>query len=386
MKKKSISVLGSTGSIGRQTLDIAAHNPDAFKIEVLAARDEVDVLCEQFRQFQPRYVAIYDPSRYQELKSRLSGKAEILVGEEGLCQAASVAEADTAVIAVSGAVGILPTLAAIKSGKRIALANKETLVAAGDLVMPLCRDHQVDLIPVDSEHSAVFQCLRDEYRHLQTIWLTASGGPFRAFSPEQLEQVSVDMALQHPNWSMGPKITVDSASMMNKGLEVIEAHHLFQVDYNSIQVLVHPQSVVHSMVEFKDGSWLAHMGVPDMRIPIQYALTYPERAATPAQRLDLTALQGLHFEKPDYSRFPALRLAYEAGQEGGTMPAVLNAANEVAVHYFLNGRLKFTGIAGVVEAVMSRHQRQNIHSIDDVMNADIFARELAAATIKKGGW
>lgn len=386
MRKRSISVLGSTGSIGRQTLDIAAHNPDTFKIEVLAARDEVDVLCEQFRQFQPRYVAIYDSSRYHELKSRLSGKPEILVGEEGLCHAASAAEADTTVIAVSGAVGILPTLAAIKSGKRIALANKETLVAAGDLVMPLCRDHKVDLIPVDSEHSAVFQCLRDEYRHLQTIWLTASGGPFRAFSHEQLEQVSVNMALQHPNWSMGPKITVDSASMMNKGLEVIEAHHLFQVDYDSIEVLVHPQSVVHSMVEFKDGSWLAHMGVPDMRIPIQYALTYPERAATPANRLDLTALQGLHFEKPDISRFPALELAYEAGREGGTMPAVLNAANEVAVQYFLNGQLKFTGIAGVVEAVMSRHQRQNIHSIDDVMHADVFARELAAATIKKGGW
>lgn len=382
--KQLITLLGSTGSIGCQTLDVAAHYPDRFQIQALAARDEVEMLCQQVQRFNPRYVVIYDDSKYQELKERLPDQVEILTGEEGLCQAASLPEVDTVVVAVSGAVGILPTLAAVRAGKRIALANKETLVAAGDLVMPMCLKTGSELIPVDSEHSAIFQCLRNEQRDLHQIWLTASGGPFRTFSQQQMQKVNVDMALQHPNWTMGPKITVDSASMMNKGLEVIEAHHLFQIDFDRIQVLIHPQSVVHSMVEFVDGSWLAHMGVPDMRIPIQYALTYPARLATPTERLDLIGIRQLHFEEPDFNRFPSLQLAYQAGRTGGTMPAVLNAANEVAVHYFLTGQLRFVEIPEVVSFVMSQHQPVRIQSINDVLQYDQSARETALRRIGKG--
>lgn len=381
---KNISVLGSTGSIGRQTLDVAAHHPELFKIQALAAFNEVDVLCEQVHQFNPACVVVYDDSKYQELKERVPASVEVLTGQEGLCRAAAYEETDIVVVAVSGAVGILPTLAAAKAGKRIALANKETLVAAGDIVIPLCKEAGSELIPVDSEHSAIFQCLRDERQALHKIWLTASGGPFRQFSREQLQNVTVEMALQHPNWSMGPKITVDSASLMNKGLEVIEAHHLFQADYDQIQVVIHPQSIIHSMVEFADGSWLAHMGVPDMRIPIQYALTYPDRVATPTRRLDLISIADLHFEQPDLERFPSLALAYEAGRTGGTMPAVLNAANEVAVHHFLAGRLNFTDIPEVVAYVMSRHQAQVARTVDDILQCDQEARELAEERIARG--
>jgi len=382
---KKISVLGSTGSIGRQTLDVVAHHPDLFKIQALAAFDEVDMLCEQVHRFNPACVVVYDDSKYKQLRDRVPDSVKVLTGQEGLCQAAAYEESDIAVIAVSGAVGILPTLAAVQAGKRIALANKETLVAAGDIVMPLCTEMGSELIPVDSEHSAIFQCLRDESRSLQQIWLTASGGPFRQFSREQLQQVTVEMALQHPNWSMGPKITVDSATLMNKGLEVIEAHHLFQVGYDRIQVLIHPQSIIHSMVEFIDGSWLAHLGVPDMRIPIQYALTYPDRAATPTRRLDLIGMADLHFEQPDIERFPSLQLAYDAGRRGGTMPAVLNAANEVAVHHFLAGRLSFVEIPEVVAYVMSRHQAKVVRTVNDVLQCDQDARELTEERIARGG-
>jgi len=382
---KRIAVLGSTGSIGRQTLDVAAHHPDLFKIQVLAAYDEVDILAEQVYRFNPACVVIYDASKYQQLKDRVPASVEVLTGQEGLCQADAYEDTEIVVVAVSGAVGILPTLAAAQAGKRIALANKETLVAAGDLVIPLCKETGSELIPVDSEHSAIFQCLRDERKALQQIWLTASGGPFRKFSREQLQRVTVEMALQHPTWSMGPKITVDSASLMNKGLEVIEAHHLFQVDYDRIQVLIHPQSVIHSMVEFVDGSWLAHMGVPDMRIPIQYALTFPERFETPTQRLDLLGMADLHFEQPDLERFPALQLAYEAGRTGGTMPAVLNAANEIAVHSFLAGHLRFAEIPDVVAYVMSRHQVKVVRTVDDVLQCDQDARELTRERIARGG-
>lgn len=385
MYKQTISLLGSTGSIGRQTLEVVSHYPERYQIMALAARDEVQMLAGQIAQYQPRYAVIHDASRYQELKSRVAGCTEILTGDDGLCRIASLSDVDIVAVAVSGAVGILPTLAAVKAGKRVALANKETLVAAGELVMPLCRETGAELIPVDSEHSAVFQCLRDEQPFLRNLWLTASGGPFRGFNREQLQRVTVAMALQHPNWSMGPKITVDSANLMNKGLEVIEAHHLFQVDYDHIQVVVHPQSVVHSMVEFVDGSWLAHLGVPDMKIPIQYALTYPRRRATPTSRLKLTDLQALQFEEPDRERFPALQLAYQAGQAGGTLPAVLNAANEVAVDYFLKGQLEFTGIAEVVADVMSRHQKKAVHTVSDVWQADLSAREMTVQRIVKGG-
>lgn len=382
---KLISLLGSTGSIGQQTLDVAAHHPDLFKILAIAALDEVEVLCEQVHRFNPAYVVVYDDSKYKQLKERIPDSVQILTGQDGLCQIAALDEADIVVVAVSGAVGILPTISAARAGKCIALANKETLVAAGDIVMPLCKDSGSELIPVDSEHSAIFQCLRDEHKSLHQIWLTASGGPFRSYSWEQLQQVTAEMALQHPNWSMGPKITVDSASMMNKGLEVIEAHHLFQVDFDRIKVLIHPQSIVHSMVEYVDGSWLAHLGVPDMRIPIQYALTYPMRFTTPTKRLDLIAMQDLHFEQPDLERFPSLQLAYEAGRTGGTMPAVLNAANEVAVHQFLSGRLKFINIPDIVSYVMSRHHARVVGTVNDVLQCDQNARELTRERIAKGG-
>jgi 1-deoxy-D-xylulose-5-phosphate reductoisomerase len=380
-----ISVLGSTGSIGQQTLDVVAHHPEHFRILAIAALNEVELLCEQVHRFNPAYVVVYDESKYQQLKERIPDSVQILTGQDGLCYIASLEEADIVVVAVSGAVGILPTIAAAQASKRIALANKETLVAAGDIVMPLCKNSGSELIPVDSEHSAIFQCLRDEGKYLHQIWLTASGGPFSSYSWEQLQQVTVEMALQHPNWTMGPKITVDSASMMNKGLEVIEAHHLFQVDFDHIQVLIHPQSIVHSMVEYVDGSWLAHLGVPDMRIPIQYALTYPQRFSTPTQQLDLLSLQALHFEKPDVERFPALQLAYEAGRTGGTMPAVLNAANEVAVEHFLTGKIKFTNIPDIVSHVMSCHQAQVVRTVNDVLQWDHNARELAKERIAKGG-
>ncbi len=380
---KLISLLGSTGSIGQQTLDVVAHHPDLFKIQALAALDEVDLLCEQVDRFDPAYVVLYDASKYQHLKDRLPDTVQILTGLEGLCHISSLEGIDIVVVAISGAAGILPTWEAVQAGKRIALANKETLVAAGDIIMPLCQDTGSELIPVDSEHSAIFQCLRDEHKSLQQIWLTASGGPFRSFSYEQLQEVTVEMALQHPNWSMGPKITVDSATMMNKGLEVIEAHHLFQVGFDRIQVLIHPQSIVHSMVEYVDGSWLAHLGVPDMRIPIQYALTYPLRFTSPTRRLDLTSRQDLHFEQPDMERFPSLQLAYEAGRTGGTMPAVLNAANEVAVQHFLLGNIKFTDIPDLVAHVMSHHQVRAVTSVNDILQCDQNARELTWERIAK---
>lgn len=346
--QRNVVILGSTGSIGRQTLDVIDRYPDRFRVLGLAARNEADMLGEQAARYHPQMVALTDKDAYQEFKNAASTPAEILFGLDGLCELAVLPEADIVVIALSGAVGIKPTLAAIDGGKRIALANKETLVAAGDIVMQAVAYKGVELIPVDSEHSAIFQCLAGEKKHLKNIWLTASGGPFRDFSQEQLEKVTVDMALKHPTWSMGPKITVDSASLMNKGLEVIEAHHLFGVDYDHIQVLVQRESVIHSMVELMDGAFIAHLGTADMRIPIQYALTYPERLHSPVPVLDFASQGRIHFEKPDYNRFPALELAYEAGKTGGTMPAVMNGANEVAVQAFLDGKIAFVRMADLV--------------------------------------
>ncbi len=380
----NIVILGSTGSIGKQALEVADKHPERFRVIAIAARDEVSLLQEQVQKYNPLAVAVFDPDAYLQLREKTGDQCRVLAGIDGICELTSFPEVDTVLVAVSGAIGIKPTLAAIRAHKRIALANKETLVAAGDIVMRSAREENVDIIPVDSEHSAVFQCLQGETSYLKKIWLTASGGPFRDFTSDELARVTVDMALQHPNWSMGPKITIDSASLMNKGLEVIEAHHLFNVDYDRIKVLIQRESIIHSMVELVDGSFLAHMGVADMRIPIQYALTWPGRLESPARSLDFTSLTAIHFEQVDDSRFPGLSLAYEAGRAGGTMPTVLNAANEIAVKSFLNGKIKFTDIPGLVEKTMSKHSLILNPNLETIFEADNWAREICQAMVKGG--
>lgn len=381
----NIVILGSTGSMGLQALDVIARHNERFRVVGLAARNEVDVLKEQAEQFKPKAIAVGDNNAYPALKNSIAGNVELLSGMEGLSAIAAWPDADIILVAVSGAIGILPTLSAIKAKKQIALANKETLVTAGDLVMQEIKNNNINLIPVDSEHSAIFQCLAGEKDNLKKIWLTASGGPFRDFTLQELELVNVEMALCHPNWSMGPKITIDSATLMNKGLEVIEAHHLFGVDYNDIGVLIHPQSIVHSMVELVDGAFLAHLGAADMRIPIQYAFTYPDRLPSSAQYLDFTKLAALEFQAPDIKRFPALELAYEAGRTGGTMPAVLNAANEIAVQYFLGGKIGFTLIPRLVEQVMNRHDTISEPNLEEILSVDKWARILTEDIINRGG-
>lgn len=379
----NIVVLGSTGSIGRQALEVVDQHPDKFKVLGLAAYNELDLLAEQVKKYQPQMVALGDASVYAAFQARTGNNLEILTGVEGLCELAALDGVDTVLVALSGAVGIQPTLAAINKSRRIALANKETLVAAGDIVMQAAREKAADIIPVDSEHSAIFQCLQGEQPYLQNIWLTASGGPFRDYSAEQLAHVTVDMALSHPNWNMGPKISIDSATLMNKGLEVIEAHHLFGVEYENIKVLVQKESVIHSMVEFVDGSFLAHLGVADMRIPIQYALSYPQRFPSPATHLDFTKLSAIHFAPPDHQRFPALGLAITAGQRGGTLPAVMNAANELAVKYFLQRQISFAQIPVCVEKVMQAHSIIDQPGLEEILAADLWARHTTEQLILK---
>jgi 1-deoxy-D-xylulose-5-phosphate reductoisomerase len=380
----NIVILGSTGSIGRQALEVIDQHPDKFKVLGLAANDELDLLEAQVKKYHPRLVALGEVSLQAAFQARVGNQLEILTGVEGLCELAALDGVDTVLVALSGAVGIRPTLAAINKSRRIALANKETLVAAGDIVMQAAREKAASIIPVDSEHSAIFQCLQGERPYLQNIWLTASGGPFRDYSAEQLATVTVDMALSHPNWNMGPKISVDSATLMNKGLEVIEAHHLFGVAYEKIKVLVQKESVIHSMVEFVDGSFLAHLGVADMRIPIQYALTYPQRFPSPATHLDFTQLSAIHFAAPDHQRFPALGLAIAAGQRGGTLPAVMNAANELAVHYFLQRQINFAQIPVFVEKVMQAHPIIDQPGLDEILAADLWARHMTKQLMLKG--
>lgn len=379
----NIVVLGSTGSIGRQALEVVDQHPDKFKVLGLAAYNELDLLAEQVKKYQPQMVALGDASVYAAFQARTGDNLEILTGVEGLCELAALDGVDTVLVALSGAVGIQPTLAAINKSRRIALANKETLVAAGDIVMQAAREKGADIIPVDSEHSAIFQCLQGEQPYLQNIWLTASGGPFRDYSAEQLAHVTVDMALSHPNWNMGPKISIDSATLMNKGLEVIEAHHLFGVEYENIKVLVQKESVIHSMVEFVDGSFLAHLGVADMRIPIQYALSYPQRFPSPAAHLDFTKLSAIHFAPPDYQRFPALGLAIAAGQRGGTLPAVMNAANELAVKCFLQRQISFAQIPVCVEKAMQSHSTIDQPGLEEILAADLWARHATEQLILK---
>ena len=383
---KRIAVLGSTGSIGRQTLEIAESFPGEIEVVGLAAGKNWRLLVEQVKKFRPAVVAVAGEEEAFQLRNALGAgfDVEIYSGDEGLSTLAGLSEADTVVTAVTGTVGLSPTVTAIKAGKNIALANKETLVAAGELVMLLAEKYGVNILPVDSEHSAIWQCLNGEKRtFLNKIILTASGGPFREKSLSELAEVTVEMALAHPNWSMGKKITVDSATLMNKGLEVIEAHWLYTVPYGDIQVVIHPQSIIHSMVEFKDGSVIAQLGLPDMRLPIQYALSYPDRWLNDLPRLDFAEQSRLTFEPPDFERFPCLKLAFDAGKEGGTMPAVLNAANETAVDAFLERRLVYKDIAGLVAKVMDLHQVINSPDLETVLHVDRWARNEAARLVTK---
>ncbi|CCO09437.1 1-deoxy-D-xylulose-5-phosphate reductoisomerase [Desulforamulus hydrothermalis] len=384
---KYIAILGSTGSIGRQTLEVVELFPQRLKVVALAAGRNRQAFLQQCLRYRPRLVSLELAEDAKWLQEQLAGCAyrpAIHYGLDGLITVATCAEASLVVTALSGAVGLIPTCAAIKARKQIALANKETLVAAGQYVSGLAEQYGVSLLPVDSEHSAIWQCLQEENRQaVQRLLLTASGGPFRQLDQAALKQVTPAMALQHPNWSMGQKITVDSATLMNKGLEVIEARWLFNVDYDQIDVVIHPQSIIHSMVEYGDGSLLAHLGMPDMRIPIQYALSYPERWFNQLPRLQVNRLKGLTFEEPDTERFPALALAYQAGRQGGAAPAVLNAANEVAVHAFLAGCINFLDIPYIVAKTLDKYQPVNPAGLDEIIQIDSWARAEAQKIIKR---
>ncbi len=353
---RAISLLGATGSIGRQTLDVIRAHRDAFRLVAFSAGRNIEQARIIIEQFSPKVVCVAQKEDADTLQSEYIGRVRIVSGEDGLIEVATMQEADIVVNAVVGSVGLVPTLKAIEAKKTIALANKETLVTAGHLVMKHAADYGVPILPVDSEHSAIFQCLQGEQqKNIECIILTASGGSFRDRTREQLEHVTVEEALKHPNWSMGAKITIDSATMMNKGLEVIEAHWLFHLPYEQIDVLLHKESIIHSMVQFHDGSIIAQLGTPDMRVPIQYALTYPDRFPLHIERLNLAQVATLHFQKVDMNRFRCLQFAYEAGNIGGTMPTVLNAANEEAVAAFLNGRISFLAIEQCIEQAMERH-------------------------------
>ena len=373
---KTIALLGATGSIGRQTLEVAREL--GLTVAALTAHTNIDLLERQARQFRPRLAAVYDAAAAAVLRDRLSDTdIEVLAGEEGLLAAATLAEADTLVTAVMGSVGLAPTLAAIRQGKRIALANKETLVCAGELVMSAATEYGAEIIPVDSEHSAVFQCLQGcrDRGEVRRILLTCSGGPFYGKTHDQLEHVTAADALRHPNWRMGAKITIDSATLMNKGLEVIEAMRLYALPVEQVQPVIHRQSIVHSLVEFRDGALLAQLGTPDMKLPIRYALTYPYRAETPDAPLDLLQCGALTFAAPDEDAFPCLRLARQCGKTGGTSCAILNGANEAAVALFLRGDIGFNDIHRCVERALSRVAVKYQPSLADILEADRAARQ-----------
>lgn len=383
---KNISILGSTGSIGVNAIDVIWNNPDRFKIVALSACTNVELLRQQIERFKPMVVSVIDEIHAKELKKIMnpSIRTEILFGEDGYREVASIQEADMVISAMVGSAGLLPTLEAIEAGKDIALANKEVMVMAGKIVVEKACEKGVRILPIDSEHSAIFQCIDGHNRKdIRRIILTASGGPFFHLSKEKLADVKPANALKHPNWQMGRKITIDSASMMNKGLEVIEASWLFSMPIDSIEVHIHPQSIVHSMVEYVDGSVIAQLGVPDMRIPITYALSFPERLPRSEPFLDLLTVGIFEFFRPDVEKFPSLRLAYKAGKVGGTMPAVLNAANEVAVEAFLEEIVKFTDISKIIEEVIARHQPKEFSTLGEIFEADLWARDSAKKIIER---
>jgi 1-deoxy-D-xylulose-5-phosphate reductoisomerase len=381
---KQIAILGSTGSIGTQTLDVVRQHPNEFSVYALSAHRSLDLLIQQALEFNPAVVCIADERLYQPLREALSDvPIKVMAGEKAIAEMVTMPAIDVVVAAMVGYAGLRPTIEAIKAKKTIALANKETLVVAGEIICRLAKRHQVSILPVDSEHSAIFQSLVGEDMHsVEKLLLTASGGPFRTFTYEQMQHVTAAQALQHPNWEMGAKITIDSASMMNKGFEVIEARWLFDIPVEKIQVLVHPQSVIHSAVQFVDGSVKAQLGTPDMRIPIQYALTYPARWLSDVPRLDLFAVKQLTFEKPDMQRFPNLRLAYEAMEKGGNMPCILNAANEVVNLAFREGKCGFLQMSEVIEQTMGTTSFITEPTYEDYVQTDKEARKIAKELLK----
>lgn len=381
---RNIAILGSTGSIGTQTLQVVEANPDRFCVEILTANNNVDLLIEQARKFKPGIVVIANEKKYEQLQEALKEEdIKVYAGADAIAQVVTTGSVELVVTAMVGYSGLIPTIHAIKAGKHIALANKETLVVAGELINRLVGQYQVAILPVDSEHSAIFQCLAGEQRNpAEKIILTASGGPFRGKSRQELEQVTAAEALRHPNWHMGPKVTIDSASLMNKGFEAMEAKWLFGVKPEQIQVVVHPQSIVHSMVQFADGCVKAQLGVPDMRLPIQYALTYPERVYADFGRLDFDVCHSLTFEEPDRETFRNLDLAYEAMNRGGNMPCILNAANEIAVEAFLHGRISFTGMSDLIATTLGRVGFIRRPELEDYMETDRVSREIARELLK----
>ena len=383
VKKRTIAILGSTGSIGTQTLQVVEEHPDKFEVYAITANTRVDELIEQARKFLPEAVVIADESKYPKLKEALADlPIKVYGGYESICQIVESKPIDVVVTAMVGFSGLRPTINAIKAGKAIALANKETMVVAGELINELAMKYQTPILPVDSEHSAIFQCLAGEmHNKVEKLILTASGGPFRTFTKEQLEHVTRQQALKHPNWSMGAKITIDSASMMNKGFEVMEAKWLFGVGAEDIEVVVHPQSVIHSMVQFGDGAIKAQLGTPDMRLPIMYALTYPVRLPSSFERIDWNTLKELTFEKPNLELFPNLRHAYTALAQGGNIPCVVNAANEICVAAFLEERIKFTDMPKLIERAMEKATYILKPTLDDYLETDKEIREMVKAWI-----
>lgn len=368
---KKISILGSTGSIGTQTLEIVRDNND-LQVEALVAKSNIELLEEQVREFKPKLVCVYDDEKAKVLKDNIKDlNIEVVSGMDGMIECATIESAEIVVTAVVGMIGILPTIEAIKSGKDIALANKETLVTAGHIIIPLVKENNVKIYPVDSEHSAIFQSINGEdKKEIKKIILTASGGPFRGKKIEDLQDIRPEDALKHPNWSMGRKITIDSATMVNKGLEVIEAKWLFDVDFDKIQVVVHPQSIIHSMVEYVDGAVMAQLGMPDMKLPIQYALFYPNRRVMNNNKLDFYKLGSISFEEPDMETFRGLKLAYEVGRTGGSLPTVYNAANEKAVELFLNNKINFLDIYKIIEKCVDKHSVINNPSIEEILEVE----------------
>ncbi len=376
---KKIAILGSTGSIGTQTLEIVRENPD-LEVVGLAAGANIDLFERQVREFQPKLVSLQSEAACRELRTRLADmQVAVVCGMDGLIQIAEMEESQVLVTAIVGMIGIRPTIAAIQKGKDIALANKETLVTAGHIIIPLAKERGVSILPVDSEHSAIFQSLQGENRErVSRLLITASGGPFRGKTREQLETVRLEDALHHPNWSMGNKITIDSATLVNKGLEVMEAKWLFGVDLDQIQVVVHPQSIIHSMVEYVDGGIMAQLGMPDMKLPIQYALFYPDRRPMKGERVDFYALGSITFERPDMETFTGLKLAMRAAGEGGSVPTVFNAANEKAVSLFLNKKIRFLQIAEIIEMCMDAHKRIEAPNVEEILASEQETYELIA--------
>lgn len=386
INKKVISILGSTGSIGTQTLDVVRKNPEMFKIEGISTNKNIELLSEQIHEFKPSIVTIFNEETYKDFlnkKEDFGYDFEVHTGLDGLVKISSSKTIDTLITAVVGMIGLVPTIQAIKNSTTIALANKETLVTAGKIVMSEAKKHNASIIPVDSEHSAIFQCLNGENGNkIDKILLTASGGPFRGKKRAELENVSKNDALKHPNWTMGQKITIDSSTLMNKGLEVIEAKWLFDVDADDIIVHVHPQSIIHSMVQFQDSTVMAQLGCPDMRVPIQYALTYPKRIESSFERLDLFEIASLTFEKADMEIFPCLKLAYDSLKHGGTDCTVLNAANEILVQMFLNDEIGFYDIPKYIKLVIDKHQFIEDPSLEDILNTDKWTRDFIKKTLK----